>query len=259
MLYTGGFDGTNLVDAFANSDASVGLALGSLVALLLVFLLYIPRRVLSFKEFAASIPEGFRQMVPAILILSFAWTLSDFCRSGLGAGDFVGGIVVNNAAASVLLPLVIFLVAIGLSFATGTSWGTFGILIPIAISIFPEMGEQLIITISACLAGAVCGDHISPISDTTIMSSSGANCNHLDHVSTQIPYALVVVAVSIPGYIIAGLVQNPVLPLVVCLALLFGVLLVIKKRGENLPPPVLEGMDVTFVKAPESSRSDIKR
>jgi Na+/H+ antiporter NhaC len=257
MIYSGGFfEGASFQEAFANTDASVGLSLGSVVALLLMALLYLPRRVISIKDFCEGIPAGFRAMVPAILILTFAWTLAGFCRSSLGAGDFVGSIVQANAGASAFLPMIMFLIAVGLSFATGTSWGTFGILIPIATAIFPQMNETLIITISACLAGAVCGDHISPISDTTIMSSSGAQCNHIDHVSTQIPYGLTVAGVCVVGYVIAGFVQNPWVPLVVGLAVLFGVLLYLKNAGAKQPLPSLEGVDVTFVKQPEKKESE---
>ena len=233
MVYTGGFfDGESFAAAFANCDASVGLVLGSFVALLITFLLYIPRKVLSFKEFANSIPEGFKSMIAPILILAFAWTLSGFCRDSLGAGDFVSGIVQTHAAASALLPAIMFLIALGLAFATGTSWGTFGILIPIIIAIFPEMSEILVISISASLAGAVCGDHISPISDTTIMASAGAECNHISHVSTQIPYALVVAAVSFVSYVIAGFVQNVFIVLPIAFALMLITLLVIKKLSK---------------------------
>lgn len=257
MVYTGGFfDGVSFIDAFADCDASVGLALGSIVALLLTFVLYVPRKVLSFKDFAGGLPDGFRQMIPAILILSFAWTLSGFCKESLGAGDFVGGLVANNAAASAFLPALMFLVALGLAFATGTSWGTFGILIPIALAIFPEMSEILIITISACLAGAVCGDHISPISDTTIMSSTGAQCNHIDHVSTQIPYAMVAASVSFVGYIFAGLIQNALITMVISIALLVVVLLAIKNYSDKKPVIALNDADVTFVKAPEQEHAD---
>ncbi len=249
MIYTGGFfDGESFQQAFANSDASVGLVIGSVIAMLLMALLYLPRKVISFKDFCSGLPDGFRAMVPAILILSFAWTLAGFCRSNLGAGEFVGEYFHANAAASSFLPMIIFLIALGLAFATGTSWGTFGILIPIATEIFPDMNSILVITISACLAGAVCGDHISPISDTTIMSSSGAQCNHIDHVSTQIPYAMVVAGVCVVGYIIAGFVQNPVIPLIVGLVLLFGTLLVLKNISAKQPLPLLDGVDVTFVK-----------
>jgi Na+/H+ antiporter NhaC len=212
--------------------------------------------VISFRDFCDGLPAGFRAMVPAILILTFAWTLAGFCSDGLGAGDFVGGIVQANTTASAFLPVVMFLVAVGLSFATGTSWGTFGILIPITVEIFPGgLSEILVITISACLAGAVCGDHISPISDTTIMSSSGAQCNHIDHVSTQIPYGLTVAGVCVVGYIISGFVQNPWIPLIVGLAALFGVLVYLKNASAKQPLPEREGIDVTFVKEPESKTS----
>ncbi len=229
MIYTGGFfEGASFIEAFAGSDASVGLVLGSFAALVLTFLLYIPRKVISFKEFAASIPEGFKAMIPAILILVFAWTLSGFCRDYLGAGDFVAGLVGNNATASAFLPAIIFLVALGLSFSTGTSWGTFGILIPIVIAIFPGMSEILVITISACLAGAVCGDHCSPISDTTIMASAGAQCDHINHVSTQMPYALLVAGVSFVCYLVAGFLQNALIMLPIAIVLMVGVLLIMK-------------------------------
>ncbi len=234
MVYTGGFfEGESFVTAFANCDASVGLVLGSFVALVITFLLYIPRRVISFKEFASSIPEGFKAMVAPILILTFAWTLSGFCRDSLGAGDFVAEFVQGHAAASSLLPAIMFLISLGLAFATGTSWGTFGILIPIIIAIFPEMSEILVISISASLAGAVCGDHISPISDTTIMASAGAECNHIQHVSTQIPYAMLAAGVSFISYIIAGFVQNVYIVLPIAFALMFVTLVVTKKLSAN--------------------------
>ena len=234
MVYTGGFfEGESFVTAFANCDASVGLVLGSFVALVITFLLYIPRKVISFKEFASSIPEGFKAMVAPILILTFAWTLSGFCRDSLGAGEFVSAFVEGHAAASALLPAIMFLIALGLAFATGTSWGTFGILIPIIIAIFPEMSEILVISISASLAGAVCGDHISPISDTTIMASAGAECNHIQHVSTQIPYALTVAAVSFVSYVLAGFVQNVFIVLPIAFILMFATLVVIKKLSAN--------------------------
>ncbi|MBE7031207.1 MAG: Na+/H+ antiporter NhaC family protein [Ruminococcaceae bacterium] len=229
MVYTGGFfDGVPFIQAFADCDASVGLVLGSFAALVITFLLYIPRRVITFRQFADSIPEGFRQMVPAILILVFAWTLSGFCRDQLGAGEYVGALVQGNATATTLLPAILFLVALGLAFATGTSWGTFGILIPIVLAVFPEMSQMLVITIAASLAGAVCGDHISPISDTTIMASTGAQCDHINHVSTQIPYALIVAAVSFVGYILAALIQNVYIVLPITIVILLAVLFIIK-------------------------------
>lgn len=219
MLYTGGFftklsDGNanptylNFVEAFAGSDASVGLVLGSFAALIITVAFYMIRRVLSFKNCMRCIPDGFKAMVPAILILSLAWTLKAMTDS-LNAAEYVAGIV-NGSAAGLqkLLPAIIFVIACGLAFATGTSWGTFGILIPICIAIFPEDAPLRIISISACMAGAVCGDHISPISDTTIMASAGANCDHVTHVSTQLPYALSVAAVSFVTYIVAGFTQT---------------------------------------------------
>ena len=212
------------------SDASVGLSIGSIFALFVTVILYVARRVLKFNECMECIPEGFKAMVPAILILTFAWTLKAMTDS-LGAAEFVGGIMQNNAAALMnFLPAIIFLVGCFLAFATGTSWGTFGILIPIVVSVFANSNPQLmIISISACMAGAVCGDHCSPISDTTIMSSAGARCNHVNHVSTQLPYAMTVAAVSFVTYIIAGFVQTAWICLPVGILLMIGVLYIIKK------------------------------
>lgn len=233
MIFTGGFfEGASFVDSFADSDASVGLSLGSLVALIVIFLYYMVRRSLTFKEFSECLPDGFRQMVPAIFILIFAWTLSGFVGA-LGSEDFVRENLKNVAGAlQSFLPAIFFLIACGVAFATGTSWGTFGILIPIALAVFPISGEEIpaitIIAISACLGGAVMGDHCSPISDTTIMASTGAQCNHIQHVSTQMPYALTVAAISFIGYIIAGFVRNWWLPLIVSLALMVGLMLIIK-------------------------------
>ena len=234
MIYTGGFfEGVPFVEAFANSDASFGLALGSLITLIFTFFWYLLRRVLTFRQFTDSLPEGFRQMVPAILILTFAWSLSGFCKDGLGAGEFVSGLVSGNAGVSFLLPAILFLIALGLAFATGTSWGTFGILIPIVLAIFPDMTEIMIISISACLAGAVAGDHMSPISDTTIMASTGAQSNHIAHVSTQLPYALLVAGISFFGYVLAGIIQNPLVVLVICALLLVGVLFLIRAQSRK--------------------------
>ncbi len=234
MVYTGGFfEGVPFVEAFANSDASFGLALGSLITLIFTFFWYLLRKVITFRQFADSLPEGFRQMVPAILILTFAWSLSGFCKDGLGAGEFVSGMVSGNAGVSFLLPAILFLIALGLAFATGTSWGTFGILIPIVLAIFPEMSEIMVISISACLAGAVAGDHMSPISDTTIMASTGAQSNHIAHVSTQLPYALLVAGVSFFGYVLAGLVQNPFIVLAICAVIVVGLLFVIRSQSQK--------------------------
>lgn len=232
MVYTGGIlEGENIINAFANCDASLGLSLGSALALILITIYFMLRKVLSFNECMACFPEGFKAMVPAILILTFAWTLSGITGL-LGAKEFVSGIFAGSAAGyKILLPAIVFAVAIGMSFSTGTSWGTFGILLPIvvAVGLNPEL---LVISVSACLAGAVCGDHCSPISDTTIMSSTGAMCNHINHVSTQLPYALTVAAVSFVGYILAGLIQSAWIVLTISLALMFGVLYIIKLMGK---------------------------
>ena len=210
MIYTGGFfSGESFITAFSNSDASVGLALGSFFGMVLAIIIYCIRKVLSFKECMACLPDGFKSMVPAILVLTFAWTLKGMTDS-LGAKEFVADLMASASGnLAVFLPAIIFLVACFLSFATGTSWGTFGILIPIALAVFPETSNPLcIISVSACMAGAVCGDHCSPISDTTIMASAGAQCDHVNHVSTQLPYAVTCAAVSFVTYIIAGFSKN---------------------------------------------------
>ena len=231
MIYTGGFfDGTDFVTAFSQSDASVGLVLGSFFGLVITVLLYLVRKVLSFRDCMACIPDGFKSMVPAILILTFAWTLKSMTDS-LGAAEFVAEMVKSSASGLVnMLPAIIFLVACFLAFATGTSWGTFGILIPIVVHVFENTpGDLMIISISACMAGAVCGDHCSPISDTTIMASAGAQCDHVSHVSTQLPYAVVAAVVSFITYIFAGFIQSP-LCLVIGVVLMMGVLTVVKTR-----------------------------
>ena len=220
MIYSGGFfSGTDFITAFSESDASVGLMLGSFFALFITIIFYMIRKVISFKRICECIPEGFKAMVPAILILTFAWTLKSMTDS-LGAKDYVAGLVKDMSGNLVsTLPAIIFLIAVFLAFATGTSWGTFGILIPIVVSTFQDKNPTLmIISISACMAGAVCGDHCSPISDTTIMASAGAQCNHVSHVSTQLPYVIVVAIISCISYVIAGFVQNPVVPLICGLA-----------------------------------------
>ena len=236
MLYTGGIlEGANIIDAFANCNSSLSLVFGSFFTIIVIFLLYIPRKVISFTEFAGSLAEGFKAMVPAILILTFAWTLSGVCgESYLNAGGFVSNFVQETALATTILPAAFFLIALGLAFATGTSWGTFAILIPIAIAIFGGVETQLlIITVSSILAGAVCGDHISPISDTTILASTGANCNHIDHVSTQLPYALLVAGCCLIGYILAGFTQNGWLALGVGAMLLIAALLFFYQRSKK--------------------------
>ena len=228
MIYTGGFfSGENFVDAFANCDASLGLAMGSVVALLIIFVYFAVRRLLPFTKMMECVPKGFQAMVPAIMILVFAWTLGGLTKS-LGAQEYFRGVFESSTGTvQALLPAIVFVVAIALSFATGTSWGTFAILLPIVVAIGLP-GELMVIGISACLAGAVCGDHCSPISDTTIMSSTGAQCNHLDHVSTQLPYALLVAAVSCANYVLTGFVKNAWITLPIALVSMVGILLLIK-------------------------------
>ena len=231
MIYTGGFfSGEDFVTAFSNSDASVGLAIGSIFALIITVVLYLLRRVMSFSDCMNCVPDGFKAMVPAILILTFAWSLKAMTDS-LGAKEFVAGMMKGSAEGFMyLLPAIIFLVGCGLAFATGTSWGTFGILIPIVVDAFSGTNHELmIISISACMAGAVCGDHCSPISDTTIMASAGAQCNHVDHVTTQLPYALTAAVVSCITYIIAGFTQSAWISLPIGIVLMIAVLVVMKK------------------------------
>lgn len=233
MIYTGGFfDGADFVTAFSNSDASLGLTLGSFFGLVITIVLYQIRRVLSFKECMDCIPEGFRAMVPAILILTFAWTLKAMTDS-LGADLYVAGLVESSAGAFLnFLPAIIFVVGCLLAFATGTSWGTFGILIPIVVAVFQNNNPDLmIISISACMAGAVCGDHCSPISDTTIMASAGAQCEHVNHVTTQLPYAVLAAAISFVTYIVAGFVQKAWIALPVGIVLMLIALLVMRDMG----------------------------
>ena len=242
MVYTGGFfEGVSFIDAFADADASVGLVLGSTVTLVITFCFYMIRGTISFKEFAACIPEGFKAMVAPILILTLAWTLSGMTGL-LGAKFYVHDLVEASAGAvQMFLPAIIFVVALFLAFSTGTSWGTFAILIPIVCHVFggADTYQMLVISISACLAGAVCGDHCSPISDTTIMASAGAHCDHVNHVSTQLPYALTAAAVSFVGYILAGVLGYTVgtgiamIAAPVSIALMIGTLVVIKKQTAN--------------------------
>ena len=238
MIYTGGFfdpeSGSyhNLVDAFSNSDASMGLVLGAFIALAFTFVLYLPRKVINFGEFADSFVDGFKAMVSSILILIFAWTLSGVTNQ-LGAKVFVAELVRGAAGGLAnFLPAIVFIIGVGLAFSTGTSWGTFGVLLPIVCAVFPS-GELMVISVSACLAGAVCGDHCSPISDTTIMASAGAGCDHIAHVSTQLPYALLVAGVSFVGYILAGFVQNAWIVLAVSVAALAGILLMIRAQQQK--------------------------
>ena len=237
MIYTGGFfSGTDFVTAFSQSDASTGLAMGSAFGLVFAIIFYMIRRVVNFRDCMGCIPEGFKAMVPAIMILTFAWTLKAMTDS-LGAAVFVEEAMRSVAGGiEVILPAIIFLVGCGLAFATGTSWGTFGILIPIVVAVFEKSSpEMMIISMSACMAGAVCGDHCSPISDTTIMASAGAQCDHVTHVSTQLPYAIVAAAVSFVTYIVAGFVKTAWIALPVGIVLMLIVLFVIKMMN---PMPV---------------------
>lgn len=235
MLYTGDFfGGTDFVTAFSQSDASVGLALGSFFGLIITIVLYNIRRVLSFKDCMACIPEGFKAMVPAIMILTCAWTLKAMTDS-LGAAVFVAELVKSSSDTLMnFLPAVVFLVGCFLAFSTGTSWGTFGILIPIVVDAFAANPDLMIISISACMAGAVCGDHCSPISDTTIMASAGAQSDHVNHVSTQLPYAVVAAAVSFVTYIVAGFVKTAWIALPFGVILMLVVLLFIKRKNEMI-------------------------
>ena len=230
MLYSGGFIRENgFIAAFSNSDASVGLSLGSLFALVITLIFYMARRVMSLSECMECIPDGFKAMVPAILILTLAWTLKAMTDS-LGAADYVAGIMSSGAESFMnFLPAIIFVIGCFLAFATGTSWGTFGVLIPIVVAVFAGSDEtMMIISISACMAGAVCGDHCSPISDTTIMASAGAQCNHINHVNTQLPYAVTVAAISFVSYILAGFMKS-VIVLPIAIVLMIVVLMVIRK------------------------------
>ena len=236
MIYTGGFfKGESFVNAFANCDASKGLVMGSMAALVLTIVFYLLRRIISFKEAMECLPEGFKAMVPAILILTFAWTLKAMTDS-LGAAEYVKSLLDGNTGYfSNFLPAVIFIISALLAFATGTSWGTFGILIPLVVSVFAGKDHtMMIISISACMAGSVCGDHCSPISDTTIMASAGAECVHVEHVSTQLPYAILVAAISVVNYVIAGFIKNWIICLCIGIAMtLLTVYLIRYITGKN--------------------------
>lgn len=228
LLYIGGIlSGSGFIDAFGATDATVGLPWGSVLALILIIAYYLARRIITFKEVTECIPKGFIAMVPAILILTFATALKNITNA-LDISTFVNNALENAGSLQYFLPAIIFIIACILAFSTGTSWGTFGILIPIVVAIFPFDNELLYIGMSACLAGAVCGDHCSPISDTTIMSSAGAMCNHVDHVSTQMPYSITVALISFVCFIIAAFVQNPWVSLAIGIAMVVGVLLAIR-------------------------------
>ncbi|HHW94313.1 MAG TPA: Na+/H+ antiporter NhaC family protein [Mogibacterium sp.] len=234
MIYTGGFfEGESIINAFANSDASVGLSMGSLVALIITVIYYMFRRTVTFQQCMTCVPEGLKQMISPILILTFAWSLKAMTDS-LGLAEFVKGVVANlGGSAMAFIPAILFLIACALAFSSGTSWGTFGILIPIGLAITESRPDMMIPIMAACMAGAVYGDHASPISDTTIMSSAGAGCDHLSHVTTQLPYATLVAGVSFVSFIIAGFVNTPIIPLIVGFALLIGILFFIRKRPSS--------------------------
>ncbi len=225
MLYTGGIlEGKSVADSFADCESARGLVIGSFMALVFTFILYIPRKVLSFNAFCSCFGEGFKQMTSAIMILTLAWTLSGVVgKEYLNIGGYVGNVVSDNATVAIMLPALFFLVAIGLAFATGTSWGTFGILIPIVLAVVNNDQNLMVMTVAAVLAGSVGGDHISPISDTTILASAGAQCHHIDHVSTQIPYVLIVAASCVVGYLIAGFTGDGFLGVGVGLAVMLAI------------------------------------
>jgi Na+/H+ antiporter NhaC len=233
MIYTGYLDGaTNVVEAFAGCDAETSLIFATLITVIFMMLLYLPRKVVTFKGFMDSLADGFKLMVPAVTILVFAWSLKGV-GDALGIDVFVSGLLEGNASASVLIPAVMFAIAIFLAFSTGTSWGTFAILVPIVVALFPGNLEMMVIAVSAVLAGAVCGDHVSPISDTTVMSSAGAQSNHINHVSTQMQYAVVVAVVCFMGYLIAGFVKVWWIVLAISLAMLFIVLSFMRKYTDG--------------------------
>lgn len=248
MIYSGGFfDGESFINAFANSDASVGLSMGSLCALVIIVIYYLCRRTISFKACMSCIPEGLHQMISPILILTFAWSLKAMTDS-LGLKDFVGGLVEGMGGKGVaFIPAVLFLVACVLAFSSGTSWGTFGILIPIGLAITEAQPQMMMPVMAACMAGAVYGDHCSPISDTTIMASAGASCDHLTHVTTQFPYATTVATVSTVSYVIAGFTSSPIIPLCVGLVLLFGVFFYFRSSSKAYRVPESANVNHTVI------------
>lgn len=236
MLYTGGFfgGGISLGNAFANCNAILGLAMGAAYSVVFVALLYLPRKIVTPKEFVDSLVQGFINMVPATLILTFAWTLSGICGAAyLDAGGFVAAVVNDYSLPLNLMPAIFFVIALLLAFSTGTSWGTFAILLPITVSVFNDQLLPLtVMTTAAVLGGAVCGDHISPISDTTILSSTGAGCNHINHVSTQMQYGIVVASISVASYIVGGLTENIITGFITGI-LFLSILLIILKYNYN--------------------------
>lgn len=235
MLYTGGFfKGKGLIEAFSNCESAKSLVVGCFFTLVFTFVLYLPRKVLNFNQYCESFTQGFKAMTSAIMILCLAWTLSGICSADyLNIGGYVSKLVEASSVLDMLLPFLFFIIALGLSFATGTSWGTFGILIPISVAVFGQGGSMLTVCVAAILAGAVCGDHVSPISDTTILASAGAQCVHIEHVSTQLPYvALVAVPCGI-GYLAAGISKSGIVGLLVGFCVLIGVIAGVRIRGKN--------------------------
>ena len=237
MLYTGGIqDGATIADAFADCDAAQGLVIGGFIAFVFTALLYLPRKVVSFTDFCGTFSQGFKAMAPANMVLCFAWTLSGICGADyLNLGGYVGDLVSANTGVAMFLPAIFFIVAIILAFATGTSWGTFGILIPIAVAVIgTEDINMLTICVAACLSGAVGGDHASPISDTTILASAGAQCSHIDHVRTQIPYVALVGVASFIGYIVDGITCNGWMGLAAGFAVLGCIMAGIMAKGSSV-------------------------
>ncbi|MDQ5983612.1 MAG: Na+/H+ antiporter NhaC [Eubacteriales bacterium SKADARSKE-1] len=234
LLYTGGIlSGASVFEAFSHCESSRGLLIGAFIALIVTFILYIPRKVISFKEFIASLPSGFKEMSSAIIVLSMAWTLGNITEKYMKAGEFISSLIGNNTSSIIFIPVIMFVLSVVLSFSTGTSWGTFAMLIPISFPLFAVNNELLVITIAAVLAGSTCGDHVSPISDTMIMSSAGTKCNLINHVTTQFPYALLVASISAVGYVIAGFVKNPIIVLLCAVTLLLIILFSIKYRQKT--------------------------
>ena len=230
ILYTGGLftENVSILKAFAHCNSSKGLLIGSFLSLIIIFILYVPRKVVSFKNFVRSLAEGFKEMSSAIIVLTMAWTLGNITQDYMKAGDFISSLVKSNSASSFFIPVIIFALAAILSFSTGTSWGTFAMFIPIAFPLFPINNELCVITIASVLAGSVFGDHVSPISDTTIMAATGTKCSIINHISTKLPYALLIASISCVGFILASFILNPFIVLLICIAVLYLSLFIIK-------------------------------
>jgi len=230
LLYTGGLFKENgtILKAFSHCNSSKGLLIGSFLSLIAIFILYIPRKIVTLKDFVKSLAEGFKEMASAIIVLTMAWTLGNITQDYMKAGEFISSLVKNNSASSFFIPAIIFLLAAVLSFSTGTSWGTFAMFIPIAFPLFPSSSELCTITIASVLAGSVFGDHVSPISDTTVMAATGTKCSIINHISTKLPYAILVASVSCIGFVLASFILNPFIVLVICITILYTTLFAIK-------------------------------